>query len=69
MKRELVMSLDFVTIIIVFSVLFMAGMLFKILDRLGSIERTWASSAIKRIEILEDRISALEQSQRNQTNN
>jgi len=54
------MSLDFVTMIIVFSVLFMAAMLFKILDRLSSIERTWASSALKRIELLEERISALE---------
>jgi len=51
------MSLDFVTIIIVFSVLLMAAMLFKILDRLSSIERTWASSALKRIE---ERISTLE---------
>jgi len=54
------MSLDFVTIIIVFSVLLMAAMLLKILDRLSSIERTWASSALKRIELLEERISTLE---------
>jgi len=38
----------------------MAAMLFKILDRLSSIERTWASSALKRIELLEERISNLE---------
>ena len=54
------MSLDFVTVIIVFSVLLMAAMLFKTLDRLSSIERTWASSALKRIELLEERISTLE---------
>lgn len=54
------MSLDFMTMIIVFSVLFMAAMLFRVLDRLSSIEWTWASSAFKRIELLEEHISALE---------
>lgn len=53
------MSLDFVTIIVL-SVLLMASMMFKIFDRLYSIERTLASSALKRIELLEERISALD---------
>jgi len=38
----------------------MAAMLFRILERLGSIERTWASSALRRIELLEERIARLE---------
>ena len=54
------MSNDLLTILIVLSVLTMAAMLFRILERLGSIERTWASSALRRIELLEERIARLE---------
>lgn len=56
------LSIDFLTILILFSVLAMAAMLLRILERLGSIERTWASSALRRIELLEERISRLENS-------
>jgi len=38
----------------------MASMMFKIFDRLYSIERTLATTALKRIELLEERISALD---------